>query len=250
MTIHQEISQTMQLTQCGMIKDIESKLRLYKNDPQSQQEQLWRLITEFGPKNRKHHSYRLTDKTIISSLDSLDVKDEILEYSRIFFDEFRRHCFVSYFSWAVPTQRVIRVIKEFVGDDKILEINAGNGLWSHLLSLNSVNMITTDKSPPNVTFTPVETIDGISAVKKYINSDVRCLMTCWPSYLTTYANDAIEQGLTQGYLEKIIYIGEGPGGCTGDDQLHEILNTKFELVEEIPIPQWEGIHDTLQLYKI
>ena len=48
--------------------------------------------------------------------------------------------------------------------------------------------------------------------------------------------------------DTVLYVGEGCGGCTGDDNFHERLEDEFELIEEMEIPQWNGIHDWLYHY--
>ena len=47
----------------------------------------------------------------------------------------------------------------------------------------------------------------------------------------------------------VIYIGEGYGGCTADDLFHSELKNKYNLINEIYIPQWDGIHDSLYIYE-
>lgn len=49
--------------------------------------------------------------------------------------------------------------------------------------------------------------------------------------------------------DTVIYIGEGRGGCTGDDSFHEKLKFEYKLVDVYWIPQHFGIHDQLYIYK-
>jgi len=50
--------------------------------------------------------------------------------------------------------------------------------------------------------------------------------------------------------QTVIFVGEGWGGCTGDDLFHDHLSSDFEKVEDYyDLPQWEGIHDYLAVYK-
>jgi hypothetical protein len=55
-----------------------------------------------------------------------------------------------------------------------------------------------------------------------------------------------------GYLEEggrtLAFIGEGEGGCTADDEFFRLLETGEE-VESIPLPQWDGLHDHLTIYR-
>lgn len=42
---------------------------------------------------------------------------------------------------------------------------------------------------------------------------------------------------------------ERPGGCTGDDDLHELLEKAFALEKAVTIPRYFGIHDRLEIYR-
>lgn len=44
------------------------------------------------------------------------------------------------------------------------------------------------------------------------------------------------------------YIGEGPGGCCGDDRLFELLDQQWAKVAEHRPVQWFGIHDYVTVY--
>lgn len=47
----------------------------------------------------------------------------------------------------------------------------------------------------------------------------------------------------------LIYVGEGHGGCTGDDWFFTKLHADFEEVDSVDIPSWWGIHDHCVIYK-
>jgi len=101
----------------------------------------------------------------------------------------------------------------------------------------------------------------------------RALFLCWPPYATSFAYDCLKayQGDT------LIFVGEGSGGCTGDDDFFRLLDdhydqddddffrllgdhydqdddesdikAQWEEVECVTIPQWEGIHDYMTIYR-
>ncbi len=71
------------------------------------------------------------------------------------------------------------------------------------------------------------------------------LMLCWPPYDNSMAIEALRR-----YRGKtVIYVGEGNGGCTADDAFDEELSTKWTLVDELMIPQWRGLHDSVHVYR-
>ncbi len=199
---------------------------------------LWSLIRKFGPHPMS---------------ESWDIRFENSELFDIeLFKEYRkRQLFIRHFSWAVPSPSAIEEITRFLclGNDKrsptpVLEINAGKGLWSHLLELQGVQITATDVFLMENSFTSVLLAEATHAVEKYFPSG-GCLMTCWPDYATTYANDALQLALSRN-LKKFIYIGEASGGCTGEIS-RDLLN-QLTLFKEVKIPQWWGIYDRIFLY--
>lgn len=46
-----------------------------------------------------------------------------------------------------------------------------------------------------------------------------------------------------------IHVGEGEGGCCATDGFFEYLFKNFKIKESFYIPQWYGIHDTLDVYE-
>ena len=71
----------------------------------------------------------------------------------------------------------------------------------------------------------------------------RSLMLCWPPYSTNMAAMALRR--YKGNV--VIYIGEYAGGCTGDEDFHEMLDS-WKLKETVSLPQWPGIRDDLTVY--
>lgn len=147
----------------------------------------------------------------------------------------QRKKFTSQYSWAIPEEKAIHKLVEFIGQDKCLEVGAGSGLWSKLLELNGVDIVATDIGNEKFTksFTIIKTLSAQEAVKTYKDRNV--LFLCWSRVDPT-------QEFTG---DKIIYIGEEEGGCTNGIPDESI----WKRVGEVSIPQWEGIHDAIYLYK-
>src|SRR5262249_778993 len=70
------------------------------------------------------------------------------------------------------------------------------------------------------------------------------LMLCWPPYEDHMAALALERYRGT----RVIYIGEGAGGCTGNDAFHAALAEQWDLVTSHEIPQWQGLHDEVDVY--
>ena len=70
------------------------------------------------------------------------------------------------------------------------------------------------------------------------------LMLCWPPY----DDDMAARALTRYQGDRVIYVGEGAGGCTGNDAFHAALAEQWDPIAHYEIPQWDGIHDGVHVY--
>lgn len=149
------------------------------------------------------------------------------------------------YAWAVPDEEAI---EEVAALGPILEVGAGRGYWARLISDAGGDVVATDAHPPADRFYPVEALDAEQAVRKY--GARRTLMLVWPPYDDSMAVRALREYERQGG-ERVIYVGEGAGGCTGDDGLHAALGEQstWTVSRVIDIPQWEGLHDVLTVYE-
>ena len=163
----------------------------------------------------------------------------------------KRRAFTNRFSWAIPTEEAIAAIKEHLDGRRLLEVGAGLGLWARLLSEAGVTVIATDlkQSPAHADFEtqqvwfPVEQRGAVSAVRRH--RECEALMLCWPPYNKLMAASALKEF----HGDRLVYVGEGAGGCTGDDAFHRRLEQGWEQSGVVYIPRWEGIHDAVYLYK-
>lgn len=239
---------------------IRQEIKSYLQNPNP--DAFWNLISKYKP----DFDFYTTPCTSISlsgsptdSDDSTNEDDlklaEVLRQQRrdtpfmqkLHLEMQNRTTFNRYFGWSYPSPNAVAEIKDFVGQAKIVEINAGRGIWAHLLQFENVKIIPTDSEPPNLRYIEVIAAEASTAVKTYLQPG-DCLMTSWPDYMANYATKAVKLALDLG-LTKLIYVGEPPGGCTGDDGFHEMVDQSFNLIKELSIPQWWGIHDRVYLYQ-
>lgn len=73
----------------------------------------------------------------------------------------------------------------------------------------------------------------------------RALLLVWPPYGSPMAR--LAANAWRG--EVLVYVGEGPGGCTADDSFHNLMEREFAEVAEVANPCWDGIHDWVQIYR-
>jgi hypothetical protein len=152
-----------------------------------------------------------------------------------------RELFVRKFAWAMPNRRVLNAIAKYCQGKTVLEVNAGNGLWSYLLKMLDVNIKVTDIKPWEKTYTEIETMDGVNSVRTY-PTDV--LITIWPPFQC----EQIAQTLQQFKGDTLIYLGEDRQGCTGSQEFFDELESNWELKEQIKMRNWRGLFDAMYVY--
>jgi hypothetical protein len=156
--------------------------------------------------------------------------------------------FRSNFSFAIPSILAVNEICAFAGSEQILEVCSGLGLWASLIQANGGRIIPTDSftshgTNPYKTFLPVIDMDAVMAVNQFTTG---VLMMSWPSYGDSFAVNALQA--FKG--DKFVYIGEGQGGCTANDDFFELLENEwdFDWDNRIDIPTWHHINDCICLY--
>jgi hypothetical protein len=167
------------------------------------------------------------------------------------------------FAWAIPDEKALTAIADH-SPRGVVEIGAGGGYWTKMLRERGVDVIAYDPAPHlsdwhEGAWTEVLLGDYTAVIG---HSD-RTLLTVWPEYEAAWSHQMIE--LFEG--EKVVYVGEGWGGCTGDDRFHQLLGgvgctcwggeectcdlsaARFKEISTVGIPQWAGIHDYLSVYQ-
>lgn len=137
-----------------------------------------------------------------------------------------RQRLVRRYSYGVPTDDVLAAIAR-VSPKGVVELGAGTGYWARQLHDRGVDVVAYDRSPPStaendyvdrVTWFPVLVGDERSPAQH----PERTLLIVWPSPEESWAADACAAFHAAGG-EVVVYVGEGPGGRTGDDALHRLL---------------------------
>lgn len=151
------------------------------------------------------------------------------------------------YAWAVPDEEAIR---HLVSHGPLVELGCGLGYWAALVADRGGDIIAYD-----ATLDPSQNqyvsdrgpwfdvrIGGPLAAADHPD---RTLFLCWPPFDDTFAFDALSayQGDT------LIYVGEGPGGCTGDDIFHLLLEEEWEQVDWYQIPRFPTMHDSMYIYR-
>lgn len=140
-------------------------------------------------------------------------------------------CFVSW-KWVNP-------LVEYLGKSRCLEVMAGRGWLSYALQQKGIDIIATDNyswhkmkefAKWNQTVMEVENVDAVEAVRKY-GKDIDYVLIMW-AYMDNTAYQTIKELYKVNPRAKVIVCGEGPGGCTADDEF-------FNHFEELEGPDGE-----------
>jgi len=145
------------------------------------------------------------------------------------------------YAYAVPNARAIKRIAMF---SPIVEMGAGTGYWALLLKQAGavVDAFDNGSYKPKVRHYFVQAGDAKILTKaKYADY---ALFLCWPPYATRMAYQCLKQYTGN----RLLYVGESQGGCTGCDWFHALLRREWECTDTIGIPQWSGLHDYLSIY--
>jgi hypothetical protein len=115
-------------------------------------------------------------------------------------------------------------------DDFPPYVELGEGTWRETLN-----------GRPGLEYVPILK-GGSEAVEAH--SD-RVLLLCWPPYGDTFGAEVVDRYAG----DTIIYIGEGEGGCCGDDAMFAQLDADFVYADTCgDHVNWSGIHDQLIHY--
>lgn len=147
------------------------------------------------------------------------------------------------YAWAVPDPASIEALR----GHEWLEIVSGSGYWANQLRLDGTRVIATDLEPWEKTWTPVAQLSALDAVREFTPSGVG-LLTVWPEYDAPWPGQALAEFIRLGG-QRVAYVGEGAGGCTGDDHFHWLLETFFTEETWAAVPRWHGIRDGLSLHR-
>lgn len=199
---------------------------------------LYQMIYNYGPSLK----YELSRTTY--PIYELERKGEVE------IEENRMKLFNKHFSSATPSRKVINKLKKYIGNDKVLEIDAYLGLWSYLLFEEGIDIIPTNTQNHSLlSFINIEKINPIDAIYKY--NDRKILLTVWPHYKRSYEN--LNEIIKNFSGDRLILIADKTNGnkiineITNGIQtiLKELKREKIEykwiVVDEYHIPKWLDI---------
>ena len=131
------------------------------------------------------------------------------------------------YGFAIPTDDALDEIAER-SPGGVVELGAGVGYWAHQLSERGVDVVAYDIEPPpsprNHRFagsTPWHPI-ARGDERAVVDHADRSLLLIWPTKNETWATEALI-GYHAAGGACVLYVGDGPGGRTGDPTFHATL---------------------------
>jgi hypothetical protein len=160
-----------------------------------------------------------------------------------------RHALATRFTWSIISPADVAWIVAQLDGRKVVEVGAGTGYWAWQLQQAGADVTAYDPHPPGennrcCTAGPYTTVlEGDASAVKY-HPD-RALLMVWPPCGGEHARYALS--VYEGDL--LLYAGEGPGGCTADNDFYELLDAEWKQTSVAPQHvTWSGVHCELAAY--
>lgn len=177
--------------------------------------------------------------------------DEIEEMTQGLYNFRQRSHFTVRACWFLPTREWVEHMLKIVEGKKVLELAAGTGFAGAIFRLHGVDWTSTDIDParsegrPWSEVNPVLQLNWQEAVS-LIPHDV-IFISWWP-YNEKEGTDLKIARWALANGKRVIFVGEGYGGCTGSADFWRYAKTKNLLPLDEDVAQWVGIRD--QTYEL
>ncbi len=175
------------------------------------------------------------------------------------------------FAFAIPDDAALTAV-ERAAPSGVIELGAGTGYWANQLAQRGVDIIAYDVEPApshaNCWFADTQPWFPVRRGDEGVVEEQphRCLLLVWPTRNETWPAAAVERFHAAGG-RSMVYVGEPPGGRSGDDVFHRLIGELdrcvhcdygvldspclcgvpilFRAAERVPIPTWVGFNDEL-----
>ena len=160
-----------------------------------------------------------------------------------------RHQLTKTFGWSIPTPGDIEWITSVLGGRGVVEIGAGTGYWAWQLAQAGADVVAVDLLPGGEnTYCAATQYHPVHRGGPEVAGlhPERALLLCWPPYGARMAVESLRA--YEGDL--LIWIGEGDGGCTGDEEFFRVRDAGWEHIGDSPAHvTFSGIHCFVEAYR-
>jgi hypothetical protein len=219
---------------CNKMKNLSEEIKkIIEFDLSKIPHSIYHLVPPNIPKTNEEKVHKIVE--LINIYTSSSYSSELLSI-------ISRSYFTKYISWWFPSYDVLEKIHEVIKGKTILELGAGFGLMSALLSLLCSKIIGVDENniDKSLSFFNVENITIQESLEKYLECEV--LLIVWPLFHGFNSTEIFEK--FKGNI--IILIGEPNSGCTEDIFFPPNWN---QIDHDVKVKNWDGIHDKLFIYQ-
>ena len=141
-----------------------------------------------------------------------------------------RTYYTKQYGFALLNKEFIEKAAEAFRHLNVLEVMAGSGYLAYHLKMHGVDIIATDnhswRNGRNDKYFAkdlyeIKDMDAVDAVEEY-HEWANLVIMSWPPYDKSIGY--LVAKACEKYKLQLLYIGEDYGGCTGDDDLHELID--------------------------
>jgi len=162
-----------------------------------------------------------------------------------------RQLLIRKYSWTIPDPDTVAFVAQHAHGG-LVDPLAGTGYWAYLLAQVEVDTVCYDINPGaelHVNGWHGEDLHMTVAAKDCVEAAAlhpdRTLFLSWPPF----GQDVGARVLAAYRGGRVIYIGQGRGGGTGDDEMHAILDRDWTEVDSHRPVQWWGVNDRVRVYQ-
>lgn len=160
-----------------------------------------------------------------------------------------RHKYNRNIGWPVLTDSALNALNQICLNKTVVDVGAGTGFLTYALAhLCGIKCYAVDVLKKNqYKYTKDKHFVDICFPNKGNRYETDIILLSWPNYAINFGSTVV-RNMKVGQM--LIYEGEGWGGCTGNDKMHEILSSHFKELEFPEHKHWQfdGIHDYWSLY--
>lgn len=166
----------------------------------------------------------------------------------------------SIYAYAIPSPETLAWAADFCAGRRVLELGAGRGYWAAQLSSAGVDVTAYDSEPPDSTENSAFPHAGEQADVWHPVLDPReldwtatgqdqVLFLCWPpGWGDTMASETLDR-FTEAGGTHLIFVGQPPGGMTGDPAFFDTLSTHWHLeTTDAHFVAWWNLLDVAQAW--
>jgi hypothetical protein len=150
-----------------------------------------------------------------------------------------RHSLTHKYSWSLPNEEALATVAE---QGKVLEAGAGSGYWASLVKAMGGDIVAFDRHGTNVqanrfhsTATTAWTDILTGKEERVKDFPDRTLFMSWPPDGEPFAYNVLNHYRGN----RMLFVGEGRGGITGDYAFHDLLDSDWKQIKTVKLQNWE-----------